>query len=52
MTKLKAFADNKFNVVQMMISFSDKVETLWEKEKMFVTSNFSFSYKSSLFQVC
>ena len=31
MTKLKAFADNKFNVAQMTISVFDGETTLWEK---------------------
>ena len=49
MTKLKAFADDKLNVAKITISLFDSVEkTLWEKEKMLVTSNFSFSH--SVFQ--
>ena len=35
-TKLKAFADDKFNVTKMIISVFDRVETLWEKEKLLV----------------
>ena len=42
-TKLKAFADMKLNAAKMMISIFYRVETLWEKEKMLVTSIFSFS---------
>ena len=34
LTKLKAFADDKFDVAMMMISVFDRVEkTLWEKRK-------------------
>ena len=32
MTKLKAFANNKINVAQMMISVFDKVENIVEQE--------------------
>ena len=35
-TLLKAFEEDKFNVAEMMISFFDMVEKLWEKEKMLV----------------
>ena len=42
-SKLKAFADDKINVANMMIFVFDRVKTLWEKEKMLVTSIFSFS---------
>jgi hypothetical protein len=31
LTKLKAFADDKFNVAKMMISLFDRVENLVEK---------------------
>ena len=34
--KLKAFADDKLNVTKMIISVFDRVETLWEKEKLLV----------------
>ena len=40
---------------QMGIQLSDLVETLWEKEKLLVTSNFSFShnvFKSCLYLMC
>ena len=40
-SKLKAFADDKINVAQMAIFI---FETLWESEKMLVTSIFSFSH--------
>ena len=35
-SKLKTFADNKFNVTKMIISVFDKKKTLWEKEKLLV----------------
>ena len=45
-TKLKAFADDKINVAQMMISnFSSEEKILREKEKMLITSIFSFFHK-------
>ena len=47
-TKLKAFADDKLNIDEMMISLFDRVETLREKEEMLITSIFSFSH--SVFQ--
>ena len=43
-SKFKAFADNKINVAKMMISCLTMQKTLWEKEKMLVTSIFSFSH--------
>ena len=42
-TKLKAFADHKLNIIKMVISLFDRVEIIWEKRKMLVTSIFSFS---------
>ena len=54
-TRLKAFADNKLNAGNLKISVFEMLETLWEKEKMLVTSIFSFShnvFKSHLFQGC
>ena len=43
--KLKPFADNELNVAQMIISIINRVEkTLWEKEKLLVTSIFCFSH--------
>ena len=67
--KLKALAEDKIKVVQIMISVCGQKftcglkqyiilywigsETLWEKEKMLVTSIFSFShnvFKKLLFQ--
>ena len=49
-TKLKAFADDKLYIGKMTISFYDRVreKTLWEREKILVTSIFSFSH--SFFQ--
>ena len=47
-TKLKAFADDKLKVGRMMIVLLEDWKTLWEKEKMLVTSIFSFSH--SVFQ--
>ena len=38
--KLKAFADDRLNIAKMTISLFDRVE----KEKMLVTSIFSFSH--------
>ena len=42
--KLKAFADNKINVTQKLKFVSLRVEDIGEKEKMLVTSIFSFSH--------
>ena len=51
--KLKEFADNKTNIDEKLKFGFGKVETLWEKEKMLVTSIFSFShvYKKLLLPV-
>ena len=46
--KLKACADYKLNVAKIVISLFDNKKTLWEKEKMLVSSIFSFSH--SVFQ--
>ena len=43
-SKLKAFADDKLNVAKMTNSPLIKQKTLWVKEKMLVTSTFSFSH--------
>ena len=44
-TKFKAFADDKSNIDNMMKSVFNGIENIEEKkEKMQVTSNFSFSY--------
>ena len=48
MTKLKAFADGNLNIAKMMISLFGEVESIREKDKMLVTSIFSFSH--SVFQ--
>ena len=51
-TKFKAFVDDILNVAKIMISVLGK-KKLWEKEKILVTSIFSFShnaFKSFLFQ--
>ena len=42
LSKWKAFADNSFSVAQMIEFVFDREEILWEKEKMLVTSIFSF----------
>ena len=45
MNKMKATADDNIIVVQMMQSFYDTIENIvGEKEKMLVTSIFSFSH--------
>ena len=44
MTKLKAFADDKLNVAKMMNHLLNWKENTVGKEKMLVTSNFSFSH--------
>ena len=41
---MKEFADNNFTFDENERKFSKRVETLREKEKLLVTSNFSFSY--------
>ena len=43
-TKLKAFADYKIKILKLMIFVFDRVENIVEKEKMLVTSIFSFSH--------
>ena len=42
--KLKAFADDKLNVTKIIISVSDRVETVVGKGEIACTSNFSFSH--------
>ena len=44
-TKLKAFTDDK-SCAKMVISLFDRAETLWEKEKMLVTSVFQSLHSS------
>ena len=54
-SKFKAFADDKINVSEMMISFSDRVENIVGKGENAVTSIFSFPHKvfnGLLFQGC
>ena len=44
-SKLKEFSDDDFEYGENHRKFSKQVEkTLWEKEKLLVTSNFSFSH--------
>ena len=54
LSKLKAFGDDKINVTEKLKFVFARVEILWEKEKMLVTSIFLFSHRflSPLFQVC
>ena len=52
-TKLKAFADDKLNVIKMIISVFDRVENIVAKGEIACTSNFYFShnvFKRLLFQ--
>ena len=42
LTKLKAFADDIFNVTKMIISVFDRVEKIVGKGEIALTSNFSF----------
>ena len=45
LSRLKGFADDKINVIQKTeICLGKGTEQLWEKEKMLVTSIFSFSH--------
>ena len=46
-SKFKAFADDKLNVTEKIKFVSGRVETFWKKEKMLVTSNFSFPHDVS-----
>ena len=43
LSKFKAFADDKMNETQKLKFAFETVESLWEKEKIMVTSIFSFS---------
>ena len=46
MTNFRLFqTDNNFQFYRNGGAFSERVETLWEKEKLLVTSNFSFSHR-------
>ena len=41
--KSKEFADDNFELDENGREFTEQVKTLWDKEKLLVTSNFSFS---------
>ena len=43
-SKLKAFADDNFTFDESDGDYSKGCKTLWEKEKLLVTSNFPFFY--------
>ena len=43
-SKLKTFADDESNLVEKLNLFWQGYKTLWKKEKMLVTSIFSFSH--------
>ena len=43
-SKLKDFADDNFEFDEMMKSSRKGYKTLWENEKLLVTSNVSFSH--------
>ena len=43
-SKRKEFADDNFRFDEMTESSPEGQKTLWEKVKLLVTSNFSFSY--------
>ena len=55
-TKLQELADYKINVIQKLkFVMGREGETVWEKEKVLVTSIFSFTnnvFKTFLFQIC
>ena len=42
-SKLREYADDYFKFDENVRKFSKRVETLWEKEKLLIRSNFSFS---------
>ena len=44
LSKLEALADDKINVIEKLKIVIGRVKTMWEKEKMLVTSIFSFSH--------
>ena len=44
LSKLKVLADNNFNVAKMLQFLLEGWKILWEKEKMLVSSIFSFSH--------
>ena len=41
---LKEFADNNFEFDEIGKKFSKRAEKLWDKEKLLIQSNFSFSH--------
>ena len=43
-TNWKEFADDNFKFDEKGGKFSKRIKTLWEKEKLLVTSYFSFSH--------
>ena len=43
-SKLKELADDKINVTEKLKFVFGRVENMWDKEKMLVTSIFSISY--------
>ena len=43
-SKLKEFADDNLKFDKIGRKLSKRVENMWEKEKLLVTSNFSFSH--------
>ena len=43
-SEMKAFADDISNLTKMAKSSPNVLKTLWEKEKLLITSNFSFSH--------
>ena len=45
MSKLKASADDSLIVILTVQSLFERMEKMWKKEKMFVTSTFPFSNK-------
>ena len=51
---MKAFAEDKRNVTEKFKFDSGRIENVWEKEKMLVTSIFSFSQNvfKSLLHTC
>ena len=54
-TKLTEFADNNSKSDEDGRNFYKRVKTLWEKDKLLVTSNFSFShsvFKRLVLQIC
>ena len=44
-SNLKEFADDNLNLMKMAESFPKGLKTLWEKEKLLLIGNFSFSHR-------